>query len=44
VLEDPTALARGKDPQLERAIQEVMLKLKDAKPVVPPPPAKENRQ
>ena len=44
VLEDPTALARGKDPQLERAIQEVMLKLKDAKPVVPPAPAKENRQ
>lgn len=44
VPEDPTALAKGKDPQLERAIQEVMAKLKDAKPSVPPPPAKENRE
>lgn len=43
VPEDPTALAKGTDPQLERAIQEVMNKLKTAKPAVPKAPAKEKR-
>lgn len=44
VPEDPAVLAQGKDPQLERAIQEVMAKLKNAKPSVPARPAKENRE
>ncbi|MBK6929927.1 MAG: PD40 domain-containing protein [Saprospirales bacterium] len=44
VPEDPTALAQGKDPQLERAVQEVMNKLQTSRPAVPPRPAKENRQ
>ncbi len=43
VLEDPTALAKGVDPQLERAIQEVMKKLQTAPPSVPARPARENR-
>ncbi|MCC6461578.1 MAG: PD40 domain-containing protein [Saprospiraceae bacterium] len=44
VPEDPTALAKGQDPQLDRAIQEVMLAINKAKPAMPPRPAKENRQ
>ncbi len=43
VPEDPTALAKGKDPQLERAIQEVLNKIKETAPAVPKPPARENR-
>ena len=43
VPEDPSALAKGKDPQLDRAIQEVMAKLKTVKPAMPSRPAKENR-
>ena len=35
--EDPSQLAKGVDPQLERAIQEVLQRLKDQKPVTPRP-------
>jgi tricorn protease len=40
--EDPSQLARGVDPQLERAIQEVLQRLKDQKPA-PPRPRYERR-
>jgi tricorn protease len=40
--EDPAQLARGSDPQLERAIQEVLTRLKSYKPA-PPRPAWERR-
>ncbi len=43
VPEDPTALAQGKDPQLERAVQEVLQQLKTVKSATPPRPARENR-
>ncbi len=36
--EDPSQLAKGVDTQLERAIQEVLQRIKDQKPVVPRPP------
>jgi tricorn protease len=36
--EDPSQLAKGVDPQLERAIQEVMERVKTQKPVAPRPP------
>ncbi|HET7024836.1 MAG TPA: PDZ domain-containing protein [Gemmatimonadales bacterium] len=39
VVDDPTQLAKGTDPQLERAIQEVMQSLKDHPPVTPKKPA-----
>ncbi|MGH7532762.1 MAG: PDZ domain-containing protein, partial [Gemmatimonadales bacterium] len=39
VVDDPTQLAKGTDPQLERAIQEVMQSLKDHPPVTPTKPA-----
>jgi tricorn protease len=42
VEEDPAQLARGVDPQLERAIQEVMTRLKTHTPA-PPRPAWERR-
>jgi tricorn protease len=42
VEEDPTALAKGTDPQLQRAIQEVMQRLKTHTPP-PPRPAYERR-
>ncbi len=39
VVEDPTALAKGVDPQLERAIEEVLRLLEEQPPVfVDPPP------
>ena len=43
VPEDPTQLARGVDPQLERAIQEVLWLLERNPPVRPKRPAAENR-
>jgi len=43
VPEDPASLAKGVDTQLERAIQEVMGKLKDHAPVTPNHPAYEKR-
>lgn len=43
VPEDPTALAKGTDPQLERAIQEVLKQLEKAPKSVPARPAKEDR-
>ncbi len=36
--EDPSQLARGVDTQLERAIQEVLQRIKDQKPAAPRPP------
>jgi tricorn protease len=36
--EDPSQLAKGVDPQLERAIQEVMARVKTQKPAAPRPP------
>ena len=36
--EDPSQLARGVDAQLERAIQEVLQRIKDQKPAAPRPP------
>jgi tricorn protease len=36
--EDPTALAKGTDPQLERAIKEVMTKVATMPPATPRPP------
>ncbi|MEM9656719.1 MAG: PDZ domain-containing protein [Planctomycetota bacterium] len=44
VAEDPTALARGVDPQLERAIQEIEAALAaQRQPTHPPTPAMEDR-
>ena len=40
--EDPTALAKGSDPQLERAIEEVMRRVAE-QPPTPPRPAYERR-
>jgi tricorn protease len=43
VPEDPTALAQGKDPQLDRAIQEVLKKVQQMPAAVPPRPKAEKR-
>lgn len=43
VIDDPTQLARGTDPQLERAIQEVMHMLEEGPVVTPNRPPYENR-
>jgi tricorn protease len=43
VEEDPAALARGKDPQLERAIAEVTRLIKEHPPEPPARPAYEKR-
>jgi tricorn protease len=43
VVDDPTELARGTDPQLERAIQEVLKMLEKTPPVRTPSPAYEKR-
>ncbi|MDX1479251.1 MAG: PDZ domain-containing protein, partial [Saprospiraceae bacterium] len=43
VPEDPTALAKGIDPQLERAIKEVMASIEAKGPIHPKVPPKENR-
>ncbi|MCB9332352.1 MAG: PD40 domain-containing protein [Lewinellaceae bacterium] len=43
VPEDPTALAQGKDPQLDRAIQEVLKKVQEKPTSVPPRPKAEKR-
>lgn len=43
VIEDPTQLAKGVDPQLEKAIEEVMRQVKAKGPVHPKTPARENR-
>jgi tricorn protease len=43
VPEDPTALAKGTDPQLERALQEVMRMLRENPPVTAKRPAYEDR-
>lgn len=43
VVEDPTAMARGTDPQLEAAIQEVLRRLESAPAVRPPRPPYEDR-
>ena len=43
VWDDPTLLSRGKDPQLERAVQEVAKMLKENPPKFMPAPAYEDR-
>jgi tricorn protease len=43
VVDDPAQLAKGVDPQLERAIQEVQRLLKETPPVKPKRPAYEKR-
>ncbi len=43
VLEDHEALAKGRDPQLEKAIEVVMKELNSGKKIHPVPPVKENR-
>ncbi len=43
VLEDPTQLAKGTDPQIERAIAEIMKLLKEKPPTSPARPAYEDR-
>ena len=43
VVDDPGQLARGRDPQLERAIQEVLKALDASPPARPSRPAYENR-
>jgi len=44
VVDDPTRLARGEDPQLERAITEVMKSLERHPPTVPKKPAYPDRK
>jgi tricorn protease len=43
VKEDPTMLAKGIDPQLEKAIEEVMKMVKERGPIHPEAPGKEDR-
>ena len=43
VAEDPAQLARGTDPQLERAIEEALRRLEEDPPPTPQPPPAENR-
>jgi len=43
VEEDPTALAKGIDPQLEKAIENVMKQIEEKGPIHPDEPPKENR-
>jgi tricorn protease len=44
VLEDPTALARGSEPQLERAIQEAIRLIEATPSPIPQRPAYEDRR
>jgi tricorn protease len=43
VIEDPTQMAKGIDPQLEKAIDEVLRLLKENPPVSPEQPSYEIR-
>ena len=43
VWDDPNMLMQGRDPQVERVVEEVMKKMDPAKPKMPPAPAKEDR-
>lgn len=43
VIEDPTMLAKGIDPQIQRAIEEVMKSIQAKGPIHPRVPAQENR-
>ena len=43
VIEDPTQLAKGVDPQLQKAIDQVMESVKKRGPLHPKPPTKEKR-
>jgi tricorn protease len=43
VIEDPTMLAKGIDPQIQRAIEEVMKSIQTKGPIHPKVPAQENR-
>lgn len=43
VIDDPTLMARGRDPQLERAVEVALERLETTPPVNPPVPARESR-
>lgn len=43
VLEDPSALAKGRDPQLEKAIETVLQRIEKKGPIHPTVPGKEDR-
>jgi tricorn protease len=43
VIEDPSSLAKGVDPQLEKAIEEVVKRIKEKGPIHPKTPAREDR-
>jgi len=43
VVDDPSELAKGRDPQLDAAIAEVMRMVRENPPTLPPPPAFERR-
>jgi tricorn protease len=43
VWDDPNMLVQGRDPQMEKVVDEVMKKLKTHPPKLTPPPAKEDR-
>gem|GEM_PF-2981051 len=43
VIDDPALLAQGKDPQLDRAIQEVEAAIKAHPPLATPKPTYPNR-
>ena len=43
VVEDPTQMAKGTDPQLERAVQEALRLLDTNPPVEPKRPSYQNR-
>ena len=43
VWDDPTLLVQGRDPQIERVVQEVMEMVRESPPVMTPAPAPEDR-
>ena len=43
VWDDPNALVQGRDPQMEKVVEEVIKLLKTNPPMATPPPAKEDR-
>ena len=43
VVDDPTTLAKGTDPQLKRAVEETLELIKKAEPIHPKTPGKEDR-
>lgn len=43
VWDDPALLAAGRDPQIERVVEEVLKRVENAPPRMPPTPAMEDR-